>query len=147
MGTPRPEPGDPGPGDPPAAPGQPAWSNKEYVSPYMAGLKCSCPRCGKGKLFSGYLRVRENCPRCGLSYAFADAGDGPAVFVMLIVGFIVCGLALWLEVKAAPPFWVHAVLWVPLITILAATLLPMLKAVLVALQYRNKAALGRLDRS
>lgn len=125
----------------------PDSKGKTYVSPYVAGLACRCPRCGQGKLFGGYLKLREACANCGLSYAFADAGDGPAVFVMLIVGFIVCGLALWLELKAAPPFWVHALLWVPLVTLLAGTLLPMLKALLVALQYRNKAALGHLDRS
>ena len=76
----------------------------------------------------------------------ADAGDGPAIFVMLIVGFIVCGAALWLEVKHEPPGWVHAVLWGPLILALVGFLLPVLKALLVALQYRNKAALGRIDR-
>jgi uncharacterized protein (DUF983 family) len=136
----EPQLGDAGNAQPP-----PGWSGKGYVSPYSAALLRRCPRCGKGPLVAGYLRMREACPHCRLSFAFADAGDGPAVFVMLIVGFIVCGLALWLEVKISPPFWVHAVLWVPLITVLAATLLPMLKALLVALQYRNKAALGRLD--
>ena len=113
-----------------------------YVSPTSAGLRRRCPRCGQGALFDGFLSVRAACPSCGQSYAFADAGDGPAVFVMLIVGFIVCGAALWLEIKQAPPFWLHAVLWVPLIIGLAGILLPMLKALLVALQYRHKAAMG-----
>lgn len=116
-----------------------------FVSPYAAGLTRRCPRCGKGALFSGFLTVREQCPTCGLSFAFADSGDGPAVFVMLIVGFIVCGAALWVELKYAPSGWVHAVLWGPLILLLAGGLLPMLKALLVALQYRNRAELGRLD--
>lgn len=117
-----------------------------YVSPYVAGLKRRCPRCGVGGLFASFLKPREVCPHCGLPFAFADAGDGPAIFVMLIVGFIVCGAALWLEVKYEPPGWVHAVLWGPLILALAGFMLPVLKALLVALQYRNKAALGRLDR-
>ena len=118
------------------------WTGKSTVSPLSAAMRRRCPRCGTGALFAGFLTLQEACPHCRLSYGFADAGDGPAVFVMLIVGFIVCGAALWLEVKHGPPFWVHAVLWAPLILILAGLLLPML----VALQYRNKAAMGRHDR-
>jgi uncharacterized protein (DUF983 family) len=57
------------------------------------GLACRCPRCGKGKLFQGFLELRPRCDVCGLDYAFADAGDGPAVFVILIAGFIVVGCA------------------------------------------------------
>ena len=117
-----------------------------YVSPLRAGLACRCPRCGKGRLFAGFLNLREACDRCQLSYAFADAGDGPAVFVILIVGFIVCGAALLTEIKYMPPFWLHAVLWGPLIVLLAGLLLPRLKAMLVVLQYRNTAALGQLDK-
>jgi uncharacterized protein (DUF983 family) len=122
------------------------WTGKGTISPMAAALKRRCPRCGIGALFAGFLTLREACPHCKLSYGFADAGDGPAVFVMLIVGFIVCGSALWLEIKHAPPFWVHAVLWAPLILGLAGLLLPMLKALLVALQYQNNAAMGGRDR-
>ena len=57
----------------------------------LAGLSCACPRCGKGKLFHGYLTLRPRCERCGFDYSFADAGDGPAVFIMLLAGFIVVG--------------------------------------------------------
>jgi uncharacterized protein (DUF983 family) len=130
----------------PESGGATGWTGKTYVSPLSAGLRRHCPRCGVGALFAGFLTLRETCPHCGLSYAFADAGDGPAVFVMLIVGFIVCGAALWLEVKQSPPFWVHAVLWGPLILLLAGLLLPMLKALLVAQQYRHTAAFGRPDK-
>ncbi len=47
-----------------------------------------------------------------------DAGDGPAVFVILIVGAIVCAAALYVEFTFQPPYWVHAVLWIPTVTIL-----------------------------
>jgi uncharacterized protein (DUF983 family) len=114
------------------------------VDPISAGLKGRCPRCGEGKLFSGFLTIGERCTNCGLDYSFADAGDGPAVFVILIIGFIVVGLALWLEVAVNPPLWVHFILWVPLALILSLTALRMIKGVLVTLQYRNKAAEGRL---
>ena len=116
------------------------------VSPYVAGLTGRCPRCGQGKLFDGFLALRERCSACGLDYSFADAGDGPAVFVMFIAGFIVVGTALVVEIKYAPPLWLHAILWVPLI--LAVTLAPLrlLKGLLIALQYHHDAAEGRLER-
>ena len=83
----------------------------------MTGLACRCPRCRKGHLFSGFLNLRKECEACGLDYWFADAGDGPAIFVILLSGFIVVGAALLVEVAYQPPFWMHAVLWGPLILI------------------------------
>ena len=111
----------------------------------LAGIACRCPRCGKGKLYTGFLTLRPSCDACGLDYAFIDAGDGPAVFVILLAGFIVVGCALVVEFKYAPSFWLHAVLWLPLI--LATTLLPLrsMKGLLIALQYRHKAAEGSLE--
>ena len=110
----------------------------------LRGLACKCPRCGKGRLYAGFLTLRPNCEACGLDYAFIDAGDGPAVFIIMIAGAIVVGCALIVEVKYQPPFWVHAALWLPLI--LATTLLPLraMKALLIALQFHHKAAEGRL---
>ena len=115
------------------------------VEPVAAGLKGRCPRCGEGRLFSGYLSVGKRCGNCGLDYSFADAGDGPAVFVILIIGFVVVGLALWMEVTLSPPMWVHFLLWVPLTLVLALTALRLIKGILITLQYRNRAAEGRLD--
>ena len=117
------------------------------IDPFCAGLQGRCPRCGEGRMFSSFLTIARRCGVCGLDNSFADAGDGPAVFVILIIGFIVCGLALWMEVTLDPPLWVHFVLWIPLIVILAMVALRLLKGVLVALQYRNKASEGRLDRA
>ena len=114
-------------------------------SPLAVTRTCRCPRCGKGKLFQGFLTLRPRCESCGLDYDFVDAGDGPAVFVILGAGFIVVFSALIVEVMYQPAFWVHALLWLPLI--LATTLLPLrpIKALLIALQYRHKAAEGRLE--
>jgi uncharacterized protein (DUF983 family) len=110
----------------------------------IRGIACKCPRCGKGKLYSGFLTLRPRCESCGLDYAFIDAGDGPAVFIIMIAGAIVVGCALIVEIKYQPPFWVHAALWLPLI--LATTLLPLraMKSLLIALQFHHKAAEGRL---
>jgi uncharacterized protein (DUF983 family) len=115
------------------------------VDPIKTGLKGCCPRCGNGRLFEGFLKVKPSCSACGLDYSFADAGDGPAVFVMLIVGFLIIGLALWLESSFAPPVWVHAVIWLPLTVIVSLLLLRCLKGVMIALQYSNDASEGRLD--
>ena len=110
----------------------------------LRGLACKCPRCGRGKLYAGFLDLRRRCEACGLDYAFIDAGDGPAIFIIMIAGAIVVACALIVEVKYQPPFWVHAVLWLPLI--LATTLLPLrsMKSLLIALQFHHKAAEGRL---
>ncbi|MHB2265400.1 DUF983 domain-containing protein [Aliihoeflea sp. PC F10.4] len=116
------------------------------VDPVKAGLGARCPRCGEGRLFSGLLSLRERCRVCGLDYGFADSGDGPAAFVILIIGFIVVGLALWLEVNHGPPLWVHFLLWIPLAVGLSLWAMRLAKGVLITLQYSNKAAEGRLDR-
>lgn len=110
----------------------------------LRGLACKCPRCGQGKLYAGFLSLAPSCKACGLDYAFIDAGDGPAVFIILIAGFIVVFCALIVEVLYQPPFWLHALLWVPLI--LATTLLPLrsMKSLLIALQYHHSAREGRL---
>jgi uncharacterized protein (DUF983 family) len=113
-------------------------------NPFLAGLACRCPRCGKGKMFSGFIGLKPRCEACGLDYAFIDAGDGPAVFVIMLAGFIVVGAALAVEVLYQPPFWVHAALWLPLIVLTTLLPLRLIKGVLIALQYHNKAAEGRL---
>ena len=108
-------------------------------------LKSLCPRCGQGRLFDGYIALKKQCPACGLDYAMFDAGDGPMVFGILIVGAIVCGLALWVEFTFQPPLWVHAVLWLPLTCILTALFLRLSKSALLVLQYKHKAGEGRLS--
>jgi uncharacterized protein (DUF983 family) len=115
-------------------------------SPILAGLACRCPACGKGRLFHGFLTLRPQCEACGLDFGFADAGDGPAVFVILFAGFIVVGLALVVEFLYQPPFWLHALLWGPLILVVTLGPLRPFKGVLIALQHHHDAAEGRFDR-
>jgi uncharacterized protein (DUF983 family) len=95
-------------------------------------------------LFRSGLVLREKCERCGLSFAFADSGDGPAVFAIFILGFVVLGSALLVEFRLRPPVWVHVVLWGLATPALAFVLLRSLKGVLIALQYRHRAGEGRL---
>jgi uncharacterized protein (DUF983 family) len=96
------------------------------------------------RLFS--LTVRDRCEVCGLDLKFVDSGDGPAVFAILLLGIIVLGAALMVELRLAPPLWVHIVLWPPVILVVAFALLRPLKAALIALQYVNKAEQGQAAR-
>ena len=107
------------------------------VSTLRAALGCRCPCCGKGRLFAGLLSVRRKCEVCGLDLSAQDAGDGPAVFVILFLGLIVVGLAALVEIRFSPPIWVHLLLWTPLILGGAVAMLRPLKAGLIALQYRH----------
>lgn len=110
----------------------------------VRGLGGRCPRCGEGRMFSGFLSLADRCQVCDLDFDFADSADGPAVFVMMIVGFIVVGLVLVIEVAYTPPMWLHVVYSVPLLIALALGMLRPLKGVLIALQFHHKAEEGRL---
>jgi uncharacterized protein (DUF983 family) len=103
------------------------------------GLRGRCPRCGRGDLFQGYLTVAETCSACGLGFGGHDAGDGPAVFVIFILGFGVVGLAAIVEYLYSPPLWVHIVLWCPLIVGGGLLLLRPFKGLTIAVQYRTRA--------
>lgn len=116
------------------------------LDPFSTGFRGCCPRCGQGRLFDGFLKVKPSCAACRLDYSFADAGEGPAVFVMLIVGFVVLGSALWLQLNYEPPVLLQAVIWIPVSVGLALFLLRAMKGVMIALQYRNNAGEGRIDR-
>lgn len=114
------------------------------ISAFLAGLTASCPKCGKGRLFRSGLALADRCETCGQSYAAADPGDGPAVFAIFILGFVILGGALMLEFKVGPPVWVHVMLWGILTPVFAFFLLRVLKATLIALQFKHKAEEGRL---
>ncbi len=114
-------------------------------SPITTGLSGHCPKCGKGKLFEGFITLAKSCKNCGLDFSFADAGDGPAVFVTLIAGFIVVGIALLVEVYYEPPYWLHLLVFLPLTLVVCLGMLRPLKGVLIALQFRNRAEQGRFE--
>ena len=111
------------------------------------GLPGRCPRCAKGALFSGpfTLSMALACTVCGLDYKFIDAGDGPAIFAIFILGFLVLGGALIAEFKFGVPAWAHVALWGILTPVLALVLLRWLKSQLIALQWTHNAGEGRID--
>lgn len=106
---------------------------------FRAGITCKCPRCGVGKLFSGFLTVAERCTVCDLDFTNVDSGDGPAVFVIMALGFLVTAGALIVEVAYQPPYWLHFVIWFPAILIGGLALLRPSKAMLIALQFKHQA--------
>lgn len=114
------------------------------LPPIRTGVRGLCPRCGRGKLFDGFLKLRPRCEVCGLDYGFADPADGPAFFVMMFVCVPVVAFALWLELAYEPPAWVHLVTTLPLIALTCIPPLQPLKGWLVAAQYYHKAEEGRL---
>lgn len=110
----------------------------EEPSVWQAAIGCRCPRCGRGRLYAGLLTVRDRCEVCGLDLSGADAGDGAAVGVILVLSAVIVGLVFWVELAFSPPLWVHAIVW-PIITVPAAiVLMRPSKAALIALQYRNR---------
>jgi uncharacterized protein (DUF983 family) len=111
----------------------------------QVGLKGLCPRCGAPTLFAGLIKFAARCRACGLDLDAFNVGDGPAAFLTLIVGTIVCIAAIALELSVHPPFWVHVVLWVPLTFGMTLGLLRIAKGMLIASEYRNRAGEGRLE--
>jgi len=112
--------------------------------PIDSGLKGSCPRCGGRTLFSGYIRFADKCRGCGLDFTQFNVGDGPVVFLTLGIGALVTMMALWVEFTFQPGLLVHILLWVPITLGLTLVMLRFSKGLLLALEYRNKAAEGRI---
>jgi len=96
-----------------------------------------CPRCGQGKLYNGLLSVRETCPRCGLDLTRLSADDGAAFFIIVVYSAIIIPLAVWVQFAFEPPFWLQAVIWLPLIVAGAIALMRPMKAWLMAQHYKN----------
>jgi uncharacterized protein (DUF983 family) len=106
-------------------------------SPFDAGFRCVCPRCGEGPLFTGYLTLRKRCESCGLEFGFAEGSEGPAVFIILIVGVVIVGAAALTEVAFHPHPMLHLAMWIPANLILSLLLLRPFKGIMIALHYRH----------
>ncbi|MBC6982715.1 DUF983 domain-containing protein [Caulobacter sp. 17J80-11] len=115
------------------------------LSPWKTGPACRCPRCGKGKLYKGFLTLAPSCSVCGLDFSFADPADGPAFFSMSIVGLVIMGLFAWVEVAYRPPIVFHLVGTLPLLVIGCLATLRPIKGWLVASQYYYKAEEGKFE--
>jgi uncharacterized protein (DUF983 family) len=115
----------------------------EGPSPLSSAISGRCPRCGKGRLFSGLVRFAPRCDACGLDFSSFNVGDGPAAFLIFIVGAITVVGALVVDGAFSPPWWVHLV-WLPVAAGLTVGGLRFSKAMLLALEYRHRAREGRV---
>ena len=114
------------------------------LKPQQTGLVGKCPRCGRGRLFSGFLKMAERCEVCGLDYDFADPADGPAFFVITFACIPVVAFAVWMEVAMGAPYWLNALLTLPLLVLFCILPLRPLKGLLVAQQYIHNAHEGAI---
>ena len=101
-------------------------------------LLCRCPRCGRGKVFSGVLSVVPSCAECGLDLTGGDTGDAGAVICIMLLGAIMAALAVWTEFRFEPPMWLHVVLWPVVALALALPMLRTSKSAMIAMQYRHR---------
>lgn len=108
-----------------------------------AALKGLCPRCGARSLFHGIATFEKSCRACGLDFSAFNVGDGPAAFLTLIIGALITGLAITVELVVAPPLWVHVLIWIPVTAVAVGGALRLAKGMLLILEYRNKAREGR----
>jgi len=125
-------------------------SSKGQPSISQAALFGLCPNCGsqtlyEGKLIKADVQFARECSQCGLDFYSFNVGDGPAAFLTLIIGAVMVGLALWLDVALSPPFWVHALIWVPLTAAAVIYGLRVSKAALLASEYRHNAHEAKND--
>jgi len=118
-------------------------SQRQEPSSLEAALKGDCPRCGAHTLFSGWIRFADRCRACGLDYSSFNVGDGPAAFLILIVGTITVVGALVVDGAFSPPWWVHLV-WIPFAAALTIGGLRVSKGWLLAQEYRHRAREGRI---
>jgi uncharacterized protein (DUF983 family) len=110
----------------------------------QAALFGECPACGARTLFAGWVRFAPRCRACGHDFSAYNVGDGPAAFLILVIGALVCAFALVLQVQASPPFWVHIVLWVPITTGLVLLSLRVSKAMMLIHEARAEVREGRV---
>ncbi|MEN3745702.1 DUF983 domain-containing protein [Sphingomonas sp. HF-S3] len=113
-------------------------------APAEAALKGVCPRCGGGKMFSGWIRFADTCGKCGFDFTRFNVGDGPVVFLTLGIGTIITILAVTVELAFEPGLLIHVLLWGPLTAVMVLFALRFAKGLLLALEYRNDAREGRV---
>ena len=112
------------------------------MSLIAAAFRGDCPRCGERTLFAGWAAFAPSCRACGLDFSAFNVGDGPAAFLILIVGAILVGAAITLELAFHAPWWVHLA-WIPIGAILTIGGLRLAKALLLVREYRTGAGEGR----
>lgn len=112
--------------------------------PVMAALKGLCPRCGAPGLFKGLLDFGDRCKVCGLDFTTFNVGDGPAAILTLVLGALVVGLAITIQLAYGPPIWLQMLIWLPITVVGVVGSLRIAKAALLGSEYRTAAHEGRI---
>jgi uncharacterized protein (DUF983 family) len=98
------------------------------------GLAHRCPECGKGRLYSGYLKVDHFCEVCRHPLGEYRADDGPAYVTILLVGHLVVA-----------PLLLFPFIWQwPAAVVVPLTLGPLAALILMTLPRIKGAFLGAL---
>ena len=108
---------------------------------WRVAFKSKCPCCGEGDLYKSKqsLTLRDQCSACGLDFTRNDSADGPAVFLIFLLGFFIVPVAVWIDFQYHWPMWLHLFIWPLLMAMLAALLLRPLKSLVIGIQYHHRA--------
>ena len=99
------------------------------------GTRCTCPACGEGKLFRAYLKTNDTCDHCGEELQHHRADDLPPYIAIVIVGHILVGIMMHLEMFWTIPPIAYLAIMVPLAIIMPLAMLPSIKGAVVGLQW------------
>ena len=105
-----------------------------------------CPQCGAQSMFASATQFNSTCPVCALDYGQFNVGDGPAALMIIPIGALIITLAVLLDIAVRPPFWVHALIWIPLTAVIVVTFLRVAKGIMLTLEYRNRAGEAKLTK-
>ena len=111
-----------------------------------AALFGLCPQCGAQSMFASATQFNSKCPACALDYSQFNVGDGPAALMIIPIGALIITLAVLLDIAVRPPFWVHALIWIPLTAVIVVAFLRVAKGIMLTLEYRNRAGEAKLTK-
>ena len=115
------------------------------LSPINTGLRGLCPECGEGALFDGFLKFSRRCEGCGADFDIEDAGDGPAIFVIFIAGFVIIPLALAFQLISGASTFITLLIWVPILSVFCQALMRPLRGIMFSLQWKMRAGEFRAE--
>ena len=116
------------------------WTDRHcrYFHLMMRGMMGRCPACGEGKLFRAFVKVADRCNVCGEDLHHHRADDFPAYLTIFLVGHLVVPIAMYVEIAYQPSYWLHTVLWAPMVIILSIGLLQPIKGAIIGLQWAQR---------
>ena len=118
---------------------------RRRLPPVQTGLSGRCPECGEGRLFKSFLKFENKCAACDADFSNEDAGDGPAVFVIFLVGIFIVPLGLAFHMRLNPPMFVTMIIWCPIIILVSLWLLRLMRGVMFNIAWQRKAREVRLQ--